>query len=138
MKFKKIIETCIYCPDLQKMKDFYVDVLGLEVVTEEPERHLFLKAGKNMLLIFNPQRTLMENENIFPPHGALTPPSILHLAFEVSKEGYEEAKELLKKNNIEIESELAWEDRNSKSTYFRDPAGNLVEIITEGAWPVED
>jgi catechol 2,3-dioxygenase-like lactoylglutathione lyase family enzyme len=80
----------------------------------------------------------MENENIFPPHGALTPPSILHLAFEISKEEYEEAKELLRKNSIEIESELVWEDRNSKSTYFRDPAGNLVEIITEGAWPVED
>jgi catechol-2,3-dioxygenase len=25
----------------------------------------------------------------------------------------------------------------TKSLYFRDPAGNLVELITPGSWPVE-
>jgi len=32
MKFRKIMETCIYSSDLQKMKKFYVDMLGLEFV----------------------------------------------------------------------------------------------------------
>ena len=30
LKFEKIIETCIYSTDLNVMKDFYVNRLGLE------------------------------------------------------------------------------------------------------------
>jgi catechol 2,3-dioxygenase-like lactoylglutathione lyase family enzyme len=26
----------------------------------------------------------------------------------------------------------------SGSIYFRDPAGNLVEFVTKGNWPIED
>ena len=29
MKFRKIVETSIYTSDLEKMKEFYVDKLGL-------------------------------------------------------------------------------------------------------------
>ena len=39
------------------MKDFYVNRLGLDLVSEEEGRHVFLKAGKSMLLIFNPENT---------------------------------------------------------------------------------
>jgi catechol-2,3-dioxygenase len=45
------------------MKDFYVNILGLEFVSEEKDRHVFLKAGQNMLLIFNPNKTLDSNES---------------------------------------------------------------------------
>ena len=53
MKFKKIVETSIYSSHLEKMKEFYVDKLGLEFVSEQIGRHVFLKTDKNMLLIFN-------------------------------------------------------------------------------------
>jgi hypothetical protein len=33
------------------MKDFYVNKIGLEFVSEEKGRHVFLRAGKSMLLI---------------------------------------------------------------------------------------
>ena len=39
--------------------------------------------------------------------------------------------------DIVIEKEIVWGNRNG-SIYFRDPAGNLVEFITKGNWPVED
>ncbi|HET8792179.1 MAG TPA: VOC family protein [Nitrososphaeraceae archaeon] len=136
MKVNKIIETCIYTYDLEKMKKFYINYLGLDLVSEEEGRHVFLKVGKNMLLIFNPENTLRNLNNIFPIHGAITPPSILHLAFEIKKEDYENWKRLLKTNNINIEKEL--EIRNSKSIYFHDPSGNIVELITENFWPVEN
>jgi hypothetical protein len=51
LKFEKIIETCIYSNDLNIMKDFYVNRLGLDLVSGEEGRHVFLKAGKSMLLI---------------------------------------------------------------------------------------
>ena len=55
MKFTKIVETCIYSSKLKEMKDFYMNKLGLDFVSEENGRHVFLKAGKSMLLIFNPE-----------------------------------------------------------------------------------
>lgn len=136
MKFRKIVETSIYSSDLEKMKEFYVDKLGLQLVSEQKGRHVFLKTDKNMLLIFNPGVTAVEKETV---HGAPTPPSIIHVAFEIETDEYEEARDLLEKNNIHIEKEVVWEnDLKSRSIYFRDPAGNLVEFITRNFWQVID
>jgi len=136
LKFRKIVETSIYSSDLEKMKEFYVDKLGLQLVSEQKGRHVFLKTGKNMLLIFNPGMTAVEKETV---HGAPTPPSIVHVAFEIEIDEYEEARDLLEKNDIQIEKEVVWEnDIKSRSIYFRDPAGNLVEFITRNFWQVID
>ena len=136
MKFTKIIETCIYSPDLEEMKNFYINYLGLEFVSEEKGRSVFLKAGKSMLLIFNPLNTLNHIKKLFPIHGAITPPSIIHFALEIQKEDYEKWKDTLQNNKIKIEKEI--ELKSSRSIYFRDPAGNLVEFITNNAWPVDN
>ena len=136
MKFRKIVETSIYSSNLEKMKEFYVDKLGLEFVSEQIGRHVFLKTDKNMLLIFNQAVTAAEKET---SHGASTPPSMVHIAFEIESDEYEQAKHLLEKNNIHIEKEIVWENNiKSKSIYFRDPSGNLVEFITRNYWEVND
>jgi len=136
MKFRKIVETSIYSSDLETMKRFYVDKLGLELVSEQKRRHVFLKTDKNMLLIFNHGVTAAEKET---SHGARTPPSMVHVAFEIESDEYEAAKDLLEKNNIQIEKEIVWKnDNRSKSIYFRDPSGNLVEFITRNYWLVSD
>jgi catechol 2,3-dioxygenase-like lactoylglutathione lyase family enzyme len=152
VKFNKIVETCIYTSDLQKLKDFYVDGLGLELVSEEKHRSIFLKVGKSMLLIFKPEKTLMveqykeDKENrkrfdieLFPPHGAITPPSIIHFALEIDKSDYDNSKKVLMANNIKIEKEIIWNEGSAKSIYFKDPSGNLVEIITNNhLWPIDN
>lgn len=136
MKFRKIVETSIYSYDLEKMKEFYIDKLGLEFVSEQKGRHVFLKTDKNMLLIFNHSVTITEKET---NHGALTPPSMVHIAFEIGVDEYEKAKNLLLENNIKVENETVWENEiKSRSIYFRDPAGNLVEFITRNYWGVID
>ncbi|MDW0287576.1 MAG: VOC family protein [Nitrososphaeraceae archaeon] len=136
MKFRKIVETSIYSSQLEKMRKFYVDKLGLELDSEQKGRHVFLKTDKNMLLIFNHGVTAAEKET---SHGAPTPPSMVHVAFEIESDEYEAAKDLLEKNNIQIEKEIVWEnDNRSKSIYFRDPSGNLVEFITRNYWDVND
>jgi catechol-2,3-dioxygenase len=126
------------------MKDFYVNILGLEFVSEEKDRYVFLKAGQSMLLIFNPNKTLtnadVSNRSStiqLPAHGALAPPSIIHFALEIEKQNYDNAKRMLKERNVKIENEVTWE-KSSNSIYFRDPVGNLVEIITPGSWPVDN
>jgi catechol-2,3-dioxygenase len=127
------------------MKDFYINILGLEFVSEEEDRHVFLKAGQSMLLIFNPNKTLANNNNIsnrssstqLPIHGTFAPPSIIHFALEIEKQNYDSAKYILNEKNIKIEKEVIWE-KGTNSIYFRDPAGNLVEIITQDSWPVDN
>jgi len=44
--FRKMVETCIYSSELEKLKNFYVNNIGLQFVSEEPGRHVSLKAGK--------------------------------------------------------------------------------------------
>ena len=137
MKFRKIVETCIYSYELEKMKNFYVNTIGLELISEETGRHIFLKVGKSMLLIFNPRNTMIKSNSIFPIHGAIAPPAIIHFALEIEKQDYVNSKKMLNQNNIEIEKEIIWK-KGTKSMYFRDPIGNLVEFITRDSWPVED
>jgi catechol 2,3-dioxygenase-like lactoylglutathione lyase family enzyme len=137
VKFRKIVESCIYSSDLETMKDFYANKIGLEFISEEKGRHVFLKAGKSMLLIFNPENTRIEGNSRFPVHGAITPPASIHIALEIEKDDYENSKKMLTDVNIDIEKEMAW-DNGSGSIYFRDPTGNLVEFVTKGNWPVED
>ena len=118
------------------MKEFYVDKLGLEFVSEQKGRHVFLKTDKNMLLIFDHTETSHEKETI---HGASTPPSMVHIAFEIEADEYGKAKRLLADRDIKVEKEIAWEnDIKTRSIYFRDPAGNLVEFITRNHWKVID
>lgn len=135
MKINKVVETCIYSSDLESMKRFYAGVLGLPVVQEEKNKLVFLQAGKSMLLIFNPARTSTDNDRL-PTHGAQTPPASIHFAMEIKENDYQSWKELLARNGIAVEKQVDWKGR-SRSLYFRDPAGNLVELITPGEWPVE-
>ena len=119
------------------MKDFYTNILGLEFVSEEKDRFVFLKAGQSMLLIFNPNKTLANDANDIgtklPIHGAFAPLSIIHFALEIEKQNYDNVKYMLNEKNIKIEKEVTWE-KGTNSIYFRDPAGNLVEIITPRSW----
>ena len=39
----------------------------------------------------------------------------------------------LQDHGIEIEKEVKW-PRGGRSLYFRDPAGNSVELVTPGCW----
>lgn len=119
------------------MKDFYVNKIGLGFVSEEKGRHVFLRAGKSMLLIFNPDNTKNEENSKFPTHGAITPPACIHFALEIEKKDYDSSKKMLTNMNIDIEKEMVW-GKGSESIYFRDPAGNLIEFIIKGNWPVED
>ena len=135
MKIRKVVETCIYSFDLASMKKFYADILGMPVVQEEEGKLIFLQAGRSMLLIFNSDKTSVDNDRL-PAHGAATPPASVHFAMEIEDGDYSTWKELLSKNKIRIEKEVDWKGK-AKSLYFRDPAGNLVELITPGEWPVE-
>ena len=129
LRIQAIIETAIYVDDLQAAESFYRTILGLRVMGKEPGRHVFFEAGEaSVLLAFLAEATLKGDP--LPPHGATGPG---HFALGIDAESFDAWRNLLQGHGVTIEKEVEW-PRGGKSLYFRDPAGNSVELVTPGAW----
>jgi catechol 2,3-dioxygenase-like lactoylglutathione lyase family enzyme len=129
MEFLKIKETCLYVTDLKAALDFYHSQLQLPVIHYLEQKHLFLRAGTSVLLLFNPDDSA---QKISPPahYGS----GKQHFAFEVKGEFYDQVKKEIVDKGIAILEEITWES-GKKSFYFNDPAGNVLEIVPEnGIW----
>jgi catechol 2,3-dioxygenase-like lactoylglutathione lyase family enzyme len=129
LKIRAVVETAIYVDDLQTAEAFYGTVLGLRVVGKEPGGHVFFQAGEaSVLLAFLAAATLKGDQ--LPPHGATGPG---HFALGIDAETLDAWRKHLKGQGVTIEKEVEW-PRGGKSLYFRDPAGNSVELVTHGVW----
>jgi len=128
MTIKQIKETCLYVSDLQQTAHFYHNLLGLPIIGQVEDRHIFFRAGTSVLLCFIADKTKVDKN--LPPHDGY---GHLHLAFEVSPEEYAAWKEKIQALNIAIEKEQEWKNQ-LHSFYFRDPDGHLLEIVPQGIW----
>lgn len=128
MQLSSIKETCLYISNIDHSREFYHDKLGLEIIAEVDNRHIFFRVGQDVLLCFIAETT--KNETRLPPHFAS---GKQHMAFEVPIEEYEDCKEELTNNGIQITHEHEWRE-NCKSFYFEDPDNNVLEIVTPGLW----
>jgi catechol 2,3-dioxygenase-like lactoylglutathione lyase family enzyme len=124
-----LVETGIYADDLDRAERFYREVLGLELIGREPGRHVFFRVGRDdVLLVFNPETTV-KGEHL-PSHGARGPG---HFALGILADALDSWRGRLASHGVTIEHEADW-PRGGHSLYFRDPAGNLVELLTPGLW----
>jgi catechol 2,3-dioxygenase-like lactoylglutathione lyase family enzyme len=132
MKINKIIETVLYCDDVEEMLVFYQNLFDFEILQKSLPRGVFLKCGESVLAIFNRSMT-REGNQVAPAHGAT---GVQHMAFEVPDGEYEEWKKIFTEKGIEIIQEVEWESRNNgaKSFYFIDPAGNNIELSEKKLW----
>jgi catechol 2,3-dioxygenase-like lactoylglutathione lyase family enzyme len=103
-------------------------VLGLQVIGKEAGRHVFFRVGNGVLLAFDPEATL--RGDVLPAHGAGGPG---HFALGVRAEALDVWRRTLEGHGVVIEKEVRW-PRGGRSLYFRDPAGNSVELVTPGLW----
>ena len=124
----RIFETCLYATHLAAAERFYSEVLRLELVSRMKDRGLTFKCGDGVLLIFDPGLTC-EPDQLVPSHGADGPG---HVAFAVQPEELDAWREHLANRSIEIEREVDWS--GGRSIYFRDPAGNSVELAPPTLW----
>ncbi len=128
-----VLESALYVDDLEAAEAFYGDRLGLERIGKGPGRHLFFRCGAGVLLIFKPDATEVVDPKSplpVPAHGARGPG---HLAFGAEPLGIEAWRTRLGELEIAIESEVAWPN-GARSLYFRDPAGNSLEIAEARLW----
>jgi catechol 2,3-dioxygenase-like lactoylglutathione lyase family enzyme len=124
-----LVETAVYVDDLAEAEAFYRDVLGLEPIVHEAGRHVFFRVGaEDVLLVFNPDTTLKGDQ--LPPHGSRGPG---HFAMGILRESLDGWRDRLKQHRVAIEAEATW-PHGGRSLYFRDPAGNSIELITPGVW----
>mgnify|MGYP001388257375 CR=1 FL=1 len=129
MKVDRILETCLYVDDLNAAEKFYRRILGVESFSRVNNRHVFFRCGESMLLLFNPLETAKSSGDV-PTHGAHGPG---HVAFAIAPNQIDLCRRQLQENGIAIETEITWPS-GGRSIYFRDPAGNSVELATAQVW----
>jgi catechol 2,3-dioxygenase-like lactoylglutathione lyase family enzyme len=123
-----LVEAAIYVEDLDQAEAFYRNVLGLETLAKKPGRHVFFRVGQSVLLVFIAEETL--KGAFLPPHGAK---GAGHFALGVRPDSIDQWRRHLAAHGVNVEKEVEW-PKGGKSIYFRDPAGNSVELVTPGLW----
>jgi catechol 2,3-dioxygenase-like lactoylglutathione lyase family enzyme len=128
-----ILETVLYARDLDAIIDFYRRVFGLEPFAIAERRHVFYKYGSQMLLIFNPDVTRVPpppNALPVPPHGMVGEG---HVCFRARGDDIAVWRSRLAALGVPIEADFEW-PRGGRSIYFRDPAGNCLELAEPRIW----
>jgi catechol 2,3-dioxygenase-like lactoylglutathione lyase family enzyme len=135
-RVREVLETCVYADDLAAAERFYVDVLGLEVLSRVERRHVFFRLGRGVFLVFDADATSVANTHgtPVPTHGARGPG---HVAFAVPDAELDAWREHLHRAGVPVEAEVAW-PRGGRSLYVRDPAGNSVELAAPSIWGLPD
>ncbi len=132
-RLNRIIETALYVDDLERARDFYENVLGLQSVLTTRTLFAYDVGGASVLLLFRRGESLQTQSSAtgsIPPHDGSGP---LHIAFAVDEETLPGWEETLTRHGVAIEGRVSWE-RGGMSLYFRDPDGHLLELMTPGIW----
>ena len=129
-----ILETVLYAADLDAIERFYADVLDMRPFAKMAGRQLFYRCGGQVLLIFNPDATVKlaaPGALPVPPHGAK---GAGHVCFSASAREIGQWREHLEAKGVAIESDFIWPASGGRSIYFRDPAGNCLELAEPKIW----
>ncbi|MDX5402149.1 MAG: VOC family protein, partial [Rhodobacterales bacterium] len=107
-------------------------------LTEVEGRHVFFRLRDGMLLLFDPIATADSPDAPpapqVPPHGATGPG---HVCFAIQPDELDLWRDSLTEAGIAIESEVIWPN-GARSLYFRDPAGNSLELAARDLWYAAD
>ncbi|MFC0558250.1 SMU1112c/YaeR family gloxylase I-like metalloprotein [Halalkalibacter alkalisediminis] len=123
--FNRIHHAAIICSDYQKSKEFYVDILGLKIISEtyRSERKSYkldlLVGEKDQIELFSFPGA---PERLSYPEGR----GLRHLAFEVSN--IEATKIKLEQRGIKVERVRIDEQTGKKFTFFQDPDELPLEL----------
>jgi catechol 2,3-dioxygenase-like lactoylglutathione lyase family enzyme len=136
-----VLETGLFVEKLSRSRDFYQEVVGLEKLKESEDGSVFVVAKGQLLLLISDEKARVPSKT----PGGEVPPCITgsrqilgagHIAFSIADKDFEWWRSRLKTNHIEVLSEVVWEG-GSRSLYFRDPDGHLLELATPGLWGLD-
>jgi catechol 2,3-dioxygenase-like lactoylglutathione lyase family enzyme len=133
MQIGGIVETALYVANVKRSAEFYRRLFGFGTLLESDRLIALNVAGKNVLLLFavgSTSEPFVVPGGVIPPHGGSGPD---HFAFAISREDTEGWQRRLESEGVPVESIVEWPG-GAKSLYFRDPDGNLAELITPDFW----
>ena len=128
MQANAILETVLYGSDLETLEHFYLDIIGLKRIAATLGRNVVLQCGNSALILFNAKASSQPG-GMFPAHGT---EGAGHIAFIIEEE-LKTWRAHLAAKEVAIEKEVKWEE-GGISIYFRDPAGNSVELAPPTIW----
>jgi len=128
-----IVETGLTVADVERSVAFYTRVFGLKVMFRDFRMAALDVVPGQVLLVFLVDHS-REGTHVpggfIPGHDAT---GHSHFAFSITAATLDSWREKLVAENVEIESTVIW-PRGAVSLYFRDPDGNLGELVTPGLW----
>ncbi len=112
--------VAIAVQDVERSRRFYAEILGFERAHDEWDVPVLMAANGTGVAIFD--------KDLHPGDGAGRPDvRILHIAFRVNREGFEQAREELAAQGMEPR----FSDHGiAHSIYFPDPDGHQLELTT--------
>jgi catechol 2,3-dioxygenase-like lactoylglutathione lyase family enzyme len=121
-----VLETVLYyeAEVEEEVERFYRDVLGLRRVSRFGDGMVF-RLGAGLLLLFDAAKTAVRPDER-ARHGAS---GSVHTCFLAPAGEYDRWK-----GELDVLEEVTWPG-GIRSFYFRDPAGNLLEIAERDLWP---
>ena len=135
MRVNGILETALYVADPAATAAFYRRLFGFGTLLESERLVALDVAGRSVLLLFRTGATgepFDTGGGVIPPHAGVPP---THFAFSIAAEDVEPWAEKLRAEGVAVEGVVTW-PRGAKSVYFRDPDGNLAELISPGFWAI--
>lgn len=130
-KVKGLGEIILRVKDMELMKKFYNQTIGLELINES-ENYAFFKiavgyGGHNQTLALFAKSNLNAFNEKFKDIKTVSS-TLHHFALEIDKKDYEYILNFFKKNNIEYVTEV-FEWIKWKSIFIKDPESNIVEFV---------
>ena len=138
MQVGGILENALYVSDIKRAAAFYRCLFGFPTLMESDQLVALDVSGRSVLLLF-PEGGTTEpfpvpgGVGVIPPHGGSR--GGYHFAFSIASEEVESWQRRLESEGVAVESLVTWPG-GAKSLYFRDPDGNLAELITPGFWSI--
>jgi catechol-2,3-dioxygenase len=127
MRLKEIGHVLLRVLDLERSKRFYSEVLGFQVLEEDPEHGGTFMAlpGQSHAIDLFPVKDAQAARTQTPGVRGLG-----HIAFRVeSEDALREAYATLRDHGVEVTRTV--DHVSQKSVYFLDPDGNTLEIYYE-------
>ena len=133
-----LLEAALFVENLSRARDFYQQVIGLEMLQQSEVGCVFVVAQGQLLLLVSHREARVPSKT----PGGEVPPCVSgageilgagHIAFAVAEAEVDAWRSRLESRGVKVLSEVAW-GRGARSLYFRDPDGHLLELATPGLW----